>query len=84
MTKPAKRKAADDVSETDATARDAAEQFLEDAQRAVDFAFSPQVVLPGDDVTETVTKTSRRVQLGTRALSISLSCRRLCPLPLRD
>lgn len=73
MAKPAKRKAADDeVAETDATAQDAAEQFLQEAQRAVDFAFSPQVVLPGDDVTETVTKTSRRLQLGTH-LSLCLS-----------
>lgn len=53
--------------ETDAT------KFLEDAQRAVDFTFTPTVVLPGDDVTDVVTKTTRRVKLGA-----TCSCRSCC------
>lgn len=53
-----KRKAEEDVADADASS------FLEDAQRSVDFLFSPIVVLPGDDVTATLTKTTRRVKLG--------------------
>ncbi|KAG7383290.1 Exosome component 3 [Phytophthora pseudosyringae] len=54
-----KRKAdADDADDADASS------FLEDAQRSVDFLFSPFVVLPGDDVTATLTKTTRRVKIG--------------------
>ncbi|CAI5709236.1 unnamed protein product [Hyaloperonospora brassicae] len=49
---------ADDVADADASS------FLESAQRSVDFLFSSAVVLPGDDVTATLTKTTRRVQLG--------------------
>ncbi|TMW69382.1 hypothetical protein Poli38472_001538 [Pythium oligandrum] len=56
-----KRKADEPI---DATADDEASRFLEDAQRQVDFLFSPTVVLPGDDVTEILTKTSKNVRLG--------------------
>lgn len=56
---PLKRKAEDaDAQDADAL------QFLEAAQRSVDFLFSPVVVLPGDDVTTTLTKTTRRLKLG--------------------
>ncbi|CEG40060.1 exosome complex exonuclease [Plasmopara halstedii] len=41
-----------------------ANSFLEEARRSVNFVFTPFVVLPGDDVTTTVTKTTRRVKLG--------------------
>ncbi|KAI9917904.1 hypothetical protein PsorP6_012960 [Peronosclerospora sorghi] len=41
-----------------------ARSFLESAQRSVDFLFTPVVVLPGDDVTATLTKTTRCVKLG--------------------
>ena len=59
-----KRSAADDVAHADASS------FLETAQRAVDFLFSSAVVLPGDDVTATLTKTTRRVQLGALAAAV--------------
>ncbi|CAH0513502.1 unnamed protein product [Peronospora belbahrii] len=48
----------------EATADANASNFLEDAQRSVDFLFSSVVVLPGDDVTSTLTKTTRCVKLG--------------------
>ncbi|TDH67854.1 uncharacterized protein CCR75_007442 [Bremia lactucae] len=48
----------------DAAAADAS-SFLNDAQRSVDFLFAPTVVLPGDDVTDTLTNTNRRVKLGS-------------------
>uniref|UniRef100_M4B8R8 Ribosomal RNA-processing protein 40 n=1 Tax=Hyaloperonospora arabidopsidis (strain Emoy2) TaxID=559515 RepID=M4B8R8_HYAAE len=53
-----KRWATEDVADADASS------FLENAQRSVDFLFSSVVVLPGDDVTSTLTKTTRRVKLG--------------------
>uniref|UniRef100_A0AAV1TUB8 Ribosomal RNA-processing protein 40 n=1 Tax=Peronospora matthiolae TaxID=2874970 RepID=A0AAV1TUB8_9STRA len=53
-----KRSAAADVADADASS------FLDNAQRSVDFLFSPVVVLPGDDVTSALTKTTRRVKLG--------------------
>ncbi|RLN13930.1 hypothetical protein BBJ28_00013936 [Nothophytophthora sp. Chile5] len=56
-----KRKAESAAAET---ADMDASSFLEDAQRSVDFLFSSVVVLPGDDVTTTLTKTTRRVKLG--------------------
>lgn len=59
-----KRRATDDAAPT-ADENDQATRFLEDAQRAVDFTFAPTVVLPGDDVTQVLTKTTRRVKLGT-------------------
>jgi hypothetical protein len=55
---PLKRKAEGDAQDVDA------QDFLEAAQRSVDFLFSPVVVLPGDDVTATLTKTTRRLKLG--------------------
>jgi hypothetical protein len=61
-----KRKATSD-------AVDDATKFLEEAQRAVDFTFSPTVVLPGDDVTGVLTKTSRRIKLG--ACASHIACR---------
>lgn len=57
-----KRKATD----SDAAAENDATKFLEEAQRSVDFLFSPTVVLPGDDVTTVLTKTTRRIKLGAR------------------
>ncbi|KAF4322573.1 hypothetical protein BBO99_00003750 [Phytophthora kernoviae] len=60
-----KRKAinpAEDAADIDASS------FLEDAQRSVDFLFSSVVVLPGDDVTATLTKTTRRVKLAGTGL----------------
>lgn len=65
-----KRRAADDA----ASAENDATKFLEDAQRAVDFTFAPTVVLPGDDVTAVLTKTTRRVKLGTTMLYRSVAC----------
>ncbi|RMX63599.1 hypothetical protein KXD40_006196 [Peronospora effusa] len=53
-----KRKAEECTAEVNANS------FLEDAQRSVDFLFSSFVVLPGDDVTSTLTTTTRRVKLG--------------------
>jgi hypothetical protein len=60
-----KRKA-EEASTADADAS----SFLEDAQRSVDFLFSSVVVLPGDDVTSTLTKTTRRVKLGACVVSL--------------
>ncbi|KAJ0402697.1 hypothetical protein P43SY_007839 [Pythium insidiosum] len=51
------------VDAADAAADDAS-RFLEDAQRHVDFTFSPTVVLPGDDVTDILTKQTKHVRLG--------------------
>ena len=64
MLQPKKRQA-----EQMAAAAVDANRFLEDAQRSVDFLFSSSVVLPGDDVTSTVTRTTRRVKLGALSLT---------------
>lgn len=54
-----KRKAEEDAADADAIS------FLKEAQRSVDFLFSSVIVLPGDDVTATLTKTNHRVKLGS-------------------
>ncbi|KAG4050367.1 hypothetical protein PC123_g14389 [Phytophthora cactorum] len=59
MPQQSKRKAEEEAADADAS------NFLEEAQRSVDFLFSSVVVLPGDDVTATLTKTTRRVKLGS-------------------
>lgn len=70
-----KRRATDDASGEN----DQATKFLEDAQRAVDFTFAPTVVLPGDDVTSVLVKTTRRVKLGTcRRFKSAASCVFVC------
>lgn len=65
-----KRRAAD-AAAADAAAASDATKFLEEAQRAVDFTFAPTVVLPGDDVTAALTRTTRRVKLGASAAGYS-------------
>ncbi|TYZ62044.1 hypothetical protein PybrP1_004635 [[Pythium] brassicae (nom. inval.)] len=64
----AKRRTADDA---EATADSDATKFLEEAQRSVDFTFAPTVVLPGDDVTAALTKTTRCVKLGAGLKQLS-------------
>ncbi|CAM9380443.1 unnamed protein product [Choristocarpus tenellus] len=41
-----------------------AEDFLHRAQRAMDLRFTPKLTLPGDDVTEITTRTTRNLRLG--------------------
>lgn len=52
------------MTQTQTDVVDEAYTFLDEAQRHVDFLFSPKVVMPGDDVTEIVTRSSKQVRLG--------------------
>lgn len=65
MPQPNKRKAEEVAAAADASS------FLEEAQRSVNFLFVPVVVLPGDDVTNIVTKNTRRVKLGAGLKQVS-------------
>jgi hypothetical protein len=64
-------KALKSVDDSSLHAETEANNFLETAQKAIDFAFSPIVVLPGDDVTSHITKTTKKLLLGIQEVVVS-------------
>jgi hypothetical protein len=64
-------KAQKSVDDSSLHAETEANNFLETAQKAIDFAFSPIVVLPGDDVTSHITKTTKKLLLGIQEFVVS-------------
>lgn len=48
-----------------------AESFLEDTKKAMDLGFQPQNVLPGDNVTDVVTRVTKKLKLGTSSRQVS-------------
>lgn len=59
-----KRRSNDASLDVSGSAINDAEQFLRDAENAIDVTFTPCIVLPGDDLTLTITNSGKHVKLG--------------------
>jgi hypothetical protein len=52
------------IAQEDSSAASSASAFLAEAAENVDTSFEPSVVLPGDSVTDVVTRVTKRIRLG--------------------
>ena len=57
----------------------AAAAFIRTAQQNIDFTFQPQLVLPGDDVTNVISTKKRFVEL---EYLMKTQSKAYCPIPL--